>query len=267
MNTRKLSVVLLLAGIVITVWFWLNRLPQSQEQLLTHSEAAPTVSQSRAENLKADQTPNRHETPAQVGAPATIPTYQMDRVTITPDLEKEARSQTQAFQLIGGGSSTAIIIDGEGKTVLKSGPYNTIASCSVSPDGGAILVYHGNSDYEIFDPATKSRAILPQQPPGEKKLAFSAWHWIDQDTLLGQSGDELANRKDVAGEDTMEIQGRLYLYSISRQKLAEIQLPIDLPTKLFSVMQVSPSGYVQLVDEDPQANHPVDLGWFKVRWE
>jgi hypothetical protein len=267
MRARNVLFILLLTVIVLAVCLWLNRLPQSQKQpIVTRSEAVPTDSRSRAENAKPGETPDRHETPVSVETSASIPTYQMNRVRIAPDPKEEAKSQTpQAFKLVGGGSSTAKIVDLEGKAVLESAPYNTIASCSVSPEGGRILVYHGNSDYEVFNPTTNSRATLPQQPPGEKKLAFSAWDWIDEDSLLGQSGDELANRKDVAGEDRMEIQGRLYLYSISRQQLAEVQLPKDLGTRVFSVIQVSPNGYIHLVNEDPNATGPPDLGWFEVQ--
>lgn len=266
MKARNVLSVLGLIAIVITVWLWLNRLPQSQKHpIVTRTETVSSAGPSHAENEKAHERPRRYEAPAPEGMPAGIPTYQMDRVTIPPDPKEEAKSQkTQAFQLIGGGSGTAKMIDLEGKTVLESAPYNTIASYSVSPDGGLILVYHGSSDYEIFDPATKSRTVLPQQPPGKKKLAFSGWHWIDGDTLLGQSGDEMADRKDVPGEDTMEIQGRLYLYNVRRQQLAEVQFPKDLGTKMFSVSQVTPSGDVHLINEDP-AIGPADLGWFKVR--
>lgn len=261
MKTRTTLLLLLVAGAVIMVWLWFRRAPESRRQPgVARSETALVNTQSKAES------PNHPETPSPAGTATNISTYEMDRVTITSELSGASkRQEVQPFQLRGGGSSTAKIVDSEGHTVLESVPYNTIASCSVSPGGRTILVYHGNSDYEIFDPASKSRTVLPQRPPGEKKLAVSAWHWIDDGTILGESGDELADRKDIAGEDTMDIQGRLYLYNISRQELAEVQLPKGSGATKFSVSEVSPSGYIHLISEQTNGTVPADLGWFKVR--
>jgi hypothetical protein len=266
MKTRNALLIFILSGAIVTIGLWLRPVPKSRRQPgVAQSETAVLNSQSNGSNTKAEST-NRPETPSPAGSTAEIPTYQMERMAITSDPNGEAKlPKMRPFQLRGGGSSTAKIVDLEGKTVLDAYPYNTIATCSVSPGGGAILVYHGNSEYEIFDPATKSRAVLPQRPPGEKKLDFSAWHWIDDTALVGQSGDELADRKDIAGEDTMDIQGRLYFYNVSRKELAEVQLPKDLGAKVFSVTQISPNGYIHLISVQTNATVRADLGWFKVR--
>jgi hypothetical protein len=264
MKSRAVLVILALAATIILICLLIKRLPQFQEQpAVARSETLHTDNGFYSERAKLGETSSQYGTPNRTETPPSIPSVPMDRVTVPK--EEVRPSNDQLFQLRGGGNSTAKIIDLEGKIVLEAPPYNTIASYSVSPSGGRVLVYHGNSDYEVFDPATKSRTVLPQQPPGEKKLAFSAWHWIDEDTVIGQSGDELAERKEIPGEDTMDIQGRLYLYNISHRALAKVQLPNDFDAKMFSVTEVSPSGYVHLVNEDPNATRPRDLGWFQVR--
>jgi hypothetical protein len=221
---RKVIAIATLVVVIATICIWVCRRSGEHQPSARTDGTASTLPGRRASEPQNVPSVTLTSATESKSAPEPEPLvhYEMVQTNVAVDPDVEAKSKkTQPFQLRGGGSGAAKIVDLEGKTVLESVPYNTIASCSVSPDGGRILVYHGNSDYEIFDPASKSRALLPQRPPGEKKLAFSAWHWINDAALLGQSGDELTDRRDVAGEDAMEIRGRLYLYNIGRKELAE----------------------------------------------
>lgn len=188
----------------------------------------------------------------------------LERAAATPVAPTPANSpQPQLFQLRGGGTTSAQIVDSQNRSVLRASPEQTIIECAISPSGNQILVYYGNSDYAVYEPKSDQQIALPSRPPGDGKTAFSAWHWIDDDLILGEAGDELGPKQEMPGEDTMAIRSRLYIYNLERRTLANVRLPEDISTTNFVVMMVRPDGYVHL-QSAANDNDPKDLGWFKL---
>ena len=177
----------------------------------------------------------------------------------------EGRKKTiEPFQLRGRGSR-ATIVDAHGNIVFMADSTIGIYACEVSPDAKHLAVYFGSSESIVLEPETGTKIALPKQPPGENKFGFGHWRWIDNNTLLGESGDERLDRKPGAdGEGNNVARSRLYLYEITEHKLEEMNMPKDLGAKVFSVTEVNADGSIHLVHDDTSAERPPDLGWFKV---
>ena len=175
------------------------------------------------------------------------------------------------FRIVGN-ESKGRIVNSQGDTVIELGsnPHFDSGSgsgkCTVSPNEKRILVDYGaDAAYDIVEPDIGLKVTLPIQPAGENKLGFGSWRWIDDDTLLGESGDEIVPRKTGAeGEGNNVAQTRLYIYLISKQELSEVQLPEDLGARVFDITESRPGGYVHLSRDKTIAIPTADLGWFKV---
>lgn len=160
------------------------------------------------------------------------------------------------------------IVDAAGNVIVQSDAKNGIFACEVSPNQKRIVVYRGDADYDVITPRTGETIRLPQQPPGENMLGFGSWHWVDDDTLVGVSGQVIPFRDDQVGPEREEpniAQSTLYVYKLSERKLARVEVPTALRSKTFSVNAVDPSGKVQLRPEDHESLADASLGWFDVR--
>ncbi len=198
---------------------------------------------------------------------ATPPIRVMESVANLPKVENNSTLRNNhGARVIAAGAANARIVNAKGDVLVQAAPKHTIADCVADPRSNRILIYWGNSDYSVFEPSTKRNSPLPQSPPGLGKIAFNRWHWIDDNALLGQSGDYLGGPK-TPDSDTVEIKPRLYLYQISNNVLSEVRLPDSVHAKLFYVSETLSGGYARLVNltSAVESNLPeVDLGWFKV---
>jgi hypothetical protein len=199
----------------------------------------------------------------------SFPSYEMDAVNVDFASLAEAKLKSPHRYQLRGGGGLGRIVDSQDNVILESGLESGmhIFGCEVSPNDKLVLVQGGDGKNLILDPVTGKRLLLPRQPPNENMFAFGSWNWLDDDTVIAASGEKLstqeaqsrANREEPGARRT-----RLYLYKISGQRLTEVQLPIDFAAKVFLVTQVSPDGYIHVVNADAKAAL-ADLGWFKVR--
>lgn len=259
MKNRGLPILATLIAIVtVLIWLWL---PKQREQSAPKHENSPITQQQPQAPITETRPPAVEKSEAQPSAtiPASFEIVQAsDPAAATPEVKPEP----SPYRLVGNGGYPAKILDSNGNVVIEANPNFGIHGALASPNGQRVLVL-GYPTSLVVEPATNRRIALASQPPGKDKLGFGAWHWIDDDTLLGESGDELVDRKPGAeGEGNNVAQTRLYLFRISNQELSEVPLPKDLGAKVFSIAQVNPDGRIRLVHEDPNATRPPELGWF-----
>ena len=141
------------------------------------------------------------------------------RLAATPrviaPVEKEtipaADNRTNHYRVIGNGGYPARIVDGSGNVLLEATPDFSIHAVSEAPDGAHLLV----NSYPmglIIDPVSKKKISLPECPPGNKKLGFGSWDWIDDNTVLGVSGDAaLVREAGVKGKTIMSRRHAFYM--------------------------------------------------------
>lgn len=258
MTRRALLIILLLAALLVVAVWLLRR----HEERKTELRRPPNleIARRQPETKGAAFTPRLEQTRAEATQIVEI----VQTAAPTPSTEKKDAPH-RTYRLIGNGGYPAKVIDDQGKVVIEANPNFGIHGVSISPNNDRLLVL-GYPMSLVVELTTDRRIALPSQPPGSNKLGFASWRWIDNDFLLGESGDAVAERKPGAGGEGNNVaQTRLYLYDLNRQGLEEVKLPDDLVTKVFSVTEVSPDGSVHLIHDDPSATRPPDLGWFKVR--
>lgn len=205
-------------------------------------------------------------TPPSPAAPAKAPAHELVSTDEMIDEAAEQKIIEKRPYRLQGGSGEGKIVDAAGQAVLESDSQVHIYGGTVSPSGKSVLVYYGNSDFDIVNPVTKERFRLPTEPPGKNKFGFGAFHWIDDQTLLGESGDATLGRDgQPIRDDDNGARTRLYLYHLDSRSLEELKLPAPPGVKHILVSAVSSKGLVHLLHDDSAAKGPPDLGWFKVR--
>lgn len=259
----KHMVIAVLAGLGLLIWTLSDRRQKTYPQARRKAEIANATSTAVDKPNEYTARPHSEFTRADVA-------YELHKIEIAVDTHAEDKQESARRFRIVGSENKIRIVDSRGNTVidLDSNPHlnNITSKCTANQNGKRILVDYGaDAAYDVVEPDTGLKVSLPIQPPGEYKLGFSAWQWIDGDTLLGESGDEIVDRKSgVEGEDNVVARTRLYVYSINRQELAEVQFPEGFGVKIFSVTQISPKGYIHLVHGVPDTTRLADLGWFAV---
>ena len=171
------------------------------------------------------------------------------------------------YRLEGGVSGEGQIVDKAGNVILESGPKTGIhiIGCEVSPNGKRLLVHGGDGRNLILDETTGFNIILPLKPRRAHTTGFASWHWIGDEILIGESGDEgFPARAGIKGEGKTMSQSRLYLYRIGRRDLVEVYRPKFLLGRVFSISQARSDGHIRLVDVDAETTGVSDLGWFTV---
>lgn len=215
---------LILAAFVAAAIFllWLERQPEGQvspnvqrpEDMAESPKHLPIKAPDATQPAIVQEPKTTAET-----APQTI--YQIESVNVLFDPNAEAKSKEKRPYQLRGLGSTARIVDMQGRTLVQADPKIGIYGCEVSPNGGRLTVDYGDSNYEVINPATGLKVVLPKQPLGENKLGFGSYYWVDDDTLVAESGDQrLDARGNPVRSDDNVSQTRLYVYSVSRQELA-----------------------------------------------
>jgi len=211
----------------------------------------------RAEEPAAS--PTSAPTTAKAPAHELVPTKET-----VDDAAEQKIADARPYKLQGRGSDGKIV-DAAGQVVLEGDPKVGIYGGTASPDGKSVLVYYGDANYEILNPVTKERLRLPSEPPGKNKLGFG-FYWIDNDTLLGASGDlKLDRRGQPVRDDDNVARTRLYLYHLANHTLEELKIPVPPDVKQVFVSSVTSTGLIHLMHDDPGSKRPEDLGWFKAR--
>jgi hypothetical protein len=260
----KHTLIIALLGAALLLWWFLNHEPETRSQAERKQSNEKAVPAPSANEKREVEQPEPQQS---VVERSDQPAHEISRVNVAFDPDAEAKSKiAEPYRLIGQGSGAAKIVDKSGKVVLEADPKVGIYGCSVSPDGEHIAVDCASAGSIILEPKTGNKITLPKRPPGENKFVFESWYWIDDNTLVAESGD---HKLDVLGRpvksDDNVSQSRLYLYSLNQKQLDEVQLPKDLGAKVFSIAYVSSKGYVHLVTDDPTATRAPDLGWFELR--
>jgi hypothetical protein len=265
-----MSKIIILVGILaaglLLFYFVLVRRPQFQ-QVKPRPERTtlewPKATVSGSKNSYLDTTVAKRSPSSTMSA---NPSYIVTQIDETLEHHPEAKPKNNDPYRISGRGSTARILDSRGNTLIQGNLKVGIYGCEISPNEKRLLVYYGDAEYNVIEPGTDMKVVLPPQPAGQNKLAFGSYHWMDDDALIAESGDQ---KLDVHGRpvqtDDNVSQTRLYVYSISTQTLEEAPLPQTLRTRVFSVTEVRPGGYVHLLADDASGGPTGDLGWFKVR--
>ena len=269
-----IGVVLALA--VIAIIFWRTREPNSSVVDLSSEDSnAPAKAAKKVVSEPTKNTQPTRNDGASYAEPIINPAvaerllYQIVEAKSSYDPVADAKRRENAPYRIQGRGSMAKILGADGKVLLEPDEKIGIYGCSVSPSGERIAVYYGDAIHDIVTPSTGETIRLPQQPPGENMLGFGAWHWIDDQTLIGVSGKTIPFRDDQVGLDREEpiiSRSVLYLYDLREQKMFEIALPPALRTKTVSVSAVDETGKVQLrSDGNEETYTDASLGWFEIR--
>ncbi|MFM2168254.1 MAG: hypothetical protein RIS79_2625 [Verrucomicrobiota bacterium] len=195
-----------------------------------------------------------------------VPFVEMKEAKYEIDYVALARSRENLpFEFRGGGTSGRII-DRQGRVLMDSGKEIGILGVEVGPDKEHVLVKGGDAVNFVLNPATGLKLKLPLTPPGANMLGFG-WHWIGKTKLLGDSGVQAFNAKGTpinCCEGHNVAQTKLYVYDVTTQKLAEVNMPSKVTQPVVNVVDVSSDGHVHLVHEVPHVGTQQDLGWFKV---
>lgn len=263
-------VLLALAVSTFVTWYWLK--------LSGLKDEAGTVS-SEETNSIADE-PSPISEPGQDTAISNMendivweldqkPSYQMVGAKSSFDPVADAeRKKTLPFQMFASGG-IGKIVDKDGRIILQSDAKNAIFKFEVSPDLTRIAVHRGSGKYDIITPSSGETIRLPQQPPGENMLGFGSWHWVDERTLVGVSGETIPHKHNHAGnlcEEPDISQSVLYRYDLNERKISQVALPQGIGTKIVSVRAVDEAGRVQLwPDGQGESYTDASLGWFEIR--
>ena len=259
---RLHTICLLLAAVLIVAMFWWVSDPRRHEintpaeKTLLHGENPPQHEAfSQDQILKPDNVPMADLAPS-------VPLQKTDYVQ---DPARVARAhENLPFEFRGGGTSGRVV-DHDGNVLMESGKEIRIYGVSVSPDRRRVLVEGGNAINFILNPETQGKIQLPIRPPGTNMLAFGSWYWVSDHMLVGESGvQKLGDDGLPVKSDDNVAQSKIYVFDITTKKLAEVTLPSGVLTQVFGVVEVSPEGYVLLVDEATGDDRPRQSGWFKV---
>lgn len=243
---RALAVIALLAAVAIALY--LVRGPRS----FSRTSGVDEVSVSPAN--KKDFTPKARETPHAGGTPLGIVAVEMKNVPA-------ASKRPSRYRVIGDGGYPAKVVDDAGNVLIEATPDFGIYGVAESPDGKRLLVKHYPVSL-VLDVISGAKVALPAQPPGEHKLGFGSWDWVDDYTLLGVSGDKRTGPKTgVDGEGNNVAQTRLYSYDLRDRSLQEVKLD-GIAAAVFSIAEMRVGGLVRLVQDDAAGDG--DLGWFQV---
>jgi hypothetical protein len=255
---RLLTFSLLIAIILLVASFWFR------------GELAHTP-ETRAQQTKAQPLPKR---PSPTEAPSATrrpvenqpPTVTLQSIKYEPDYVAMAHSQENPpFEFRGGQITNGKVFDRDGNVLMESGKELEIFGVSVSPDKKQVLVEGYNAINFVLSPTTQGKTQLPIRPPGSNRLAFGSWHWVNDHSLIGESGIAKVEKDGRPWRrDDNVAQSKLYVYDLITKELTEATLPIEIDAQLFGIVEASPDGYINLANNAPKDNKPRELGWFKV---
>lgn len=212
---------------------------------------------SAATDLRAEGRP----TTSRPTLPERLPIVKMKAVKYEIDYAALARSREDPPFEFRGGAGIGRVLDRKGRVILDSGGEIGILGVAIGPDRQHVLVEGGSAVNFVMNPATGLKLKLPLTPPGSNVFGFG-WQWIGNTKLLGVSGTKSISKK--SDHDNSMGQTMIYVYDVSTQNLAEVNLPSNVSQTVFNVADVSGDGHVHLVLDEPVAGIDPDLGWFKI---
>lgn len=152
----------------------------------------------------------------------------------------------------GGSGTRGAIRDQEGNLILRASLEKPAISITISPNEELIWVSGGDIKSYIINSRGEEVADLPLVPPGKDMLGFGKWVWIDNNTLLGESG---LQNFDEQGKPIGCCQGhnvsesRYFVYDLETEQMKELKLPETLNKKVVTIGKVLKTGEVQLGHE------------------
>lgn len=127
-----------------------------------------------------------------------------------------------------------------------------------------IVVISGNGKTFLVDMVSKKKTALPVAPAGKSAFAFGRWYWLDETTLIAQSGLFDANEKVTCCDGHKKLQTELYTYSIPSGVMTQVELPEAIRSVPFELMAVDQDGNLQLLESETHNSEGRPLGWFSV---
>ncbi len=256
---RLLTFSLLVAAVLLGALFWFRGEPPQSPKT--------QAQQTKALRLTKKSHPSGGAETTREPTVGRVPTVALQSIKYVPDYATIARAhENPPFEFRGGGTSGKVV-DRDGKVLMESGSAIGIYGTLVSPDGKHVLVKGGSSINFVLSPTTQGKMQLPIRPPGTNMLGFGSWYWINDHSLVGESGIAKVEKdgRTWRGSDNVA-QSKLYVYDIVEGKLTEVALPAKFDAKVFGIVDSSLDGYIQLhfTSDAPEEKNPDEMGWFKV---
>jgi hypothetical protein len=154
-----------------------------------------------------------------------------------------------------GSGETAVVLDGEGKPLLKAESASPIYSAKPSPTGQQVLLSRGNGAHQIY--RIKPFALvreLPLTPPEiPRASAFGPWEWIDEASLITAVDIErpMAEQENLTAAEreapaTWRERTLLYSFNLADGTLSKIDTAqAGLPAS-FTVVEMRAGGLVKV---------------------
>lgn len=255
MNKRTLAIfwitALALLSVIGIILFWHD--PRSSDATVTTSSqpTRPTSNAAPEPERVPESPPALPAAPVVVSEPSR-PVEAESTMAITRVAQPAAVAESPTGAKVQGFGETAVLSDADGKPLLKATPTSPIYSARPSPSGHQLVVSRGSGVHQIYrlTPFALVRE-LPVTPDVPRASAFEAWHWMDENTLIGISATERPHEElDKLTGAEQEAQWRertlLYSFNLADGTLSKIDtVKAGLPAS-FTVVEMHAGGLVKV---------------------